>query len=570
MTTVHSEREGKFEGAGHVDLQDLRRLRGVADVRQEAPEELDAIYYDTADLRLLTHGVTLRRRSGGRDAGWHVKLPADEGRTEIHAPLRAGKAGAVPGELLRWIAAYTRGAALVPVAHLRTHRRTHLLLDKRGRRLAEAAQDTVAAQTLDPGRPGPDGTSARAATGPRPTAGGVNGKSNGTAAGKADGTAARSAGAERKPSGAGGRTRITHWSEIEVELEDGPPELLRAAGKRLRASGWRRSGNAHKLDHALADELAAVRSRTRRKGDVRQPKAGSAGAAVMDRIGAQTAELLRSDPAARADEPDALHRMRSAARRLRNLLRSQRRLLDRSRTEPVADELRWLTQQLADARDHEVLALRLSDQAEDIRRQDRELRPLLKGFPQQVREQERDAYRRAWRTVAEVLDSARYFALLDALDALAAEPPLRRKADESAVKHLRRAAERDRRRLVERITAAEGAGAGDEEDAAWHAVRKAARRARHTAESALPHAGKRAGRLRKRTKGLQQLLGERQDAVVARSALPRLAGEARRTGADTFGYGLLHAAQDDTVRAVHERLPRAADRATSRRLYRLS
>ena len=43
------------------------------------PEEqtLDAVYHDTEDPRLAQIEVTLRRRSGGHDAGWHLTLPAD-------------------------------------------------------------------------------------------------------------------------------------------------------------------------------------------------------------------------------------------------------------------------------------------------------------------------------------------------------------------------------------------------------------------------------------------------------------------------------------------------------------
>ncbi|MYS24890.1 CYTH domain-containing protein, partial [Streptomyces sp. DvalAA-14] len=149
MTTSHIEQETKFEGPGVFDPDGLRRLPAVREVREEKPEELDAVYYDTADLRLLAHGITLRRRTGGHDEGWHVKLPGGRGeRREVHAPLRAGKAGHVPAELNRHLKAYTRGAALLPVVHLRTHRRRHLLLDKRGRCLAEVAQDRVAAQVL--------------------------------------------------------------------------------------------------------------------------------------------------------------------------------------------------------------------------------------------------------------------------------------------------------------------------------------------------------------------------------------------------------------------------------------
>ncbi|MYS25306.1 CHAD domain-containing protein, partial [Streptomyces sp. SID4948] len=68
----------------------------------------------------------------------------------------------------------------------------------------------------------------------------------------------------------------------------------------------------------------------------------------------------------RADEPDAVHRMRSTSRRLRSLLRGSRRVLDRERTDPVAGELRWLTGVLAGSRDHEVLGARLKEQARGL------------------------------------------------------------------------------------------------------------------------------------------------------------------------------------------------------------
>ncbi len=531
MATTHSEREAKFEGAGRFDPRDLRRLPAVDRVREEQPEELDAIYYDTADLRLLAHGVTLRRRRGGHDSGWHVKLPAGPAdgtdRVEVHAPLRAGKPGAVPDELLSRTAVYARGRKLRPVAHLRTHRRRHTLLDRRANPLAEVARDAVAAQSLDPRGGGAAGTE-------------------------------------------GTRTRITQWSEIEVELVDGGPELLRAAAKRLDAAGWHRSPSHHKLDHALADELDALRGPG--AGPAKPPRAGSAGEAVVNRLREQFAELLRTDPGTRADAPEALHDLRSAARRLRNLLRAQRRVLDRSRTDPVARELRWLTGRLADARDHEVLAERLPRRAVRLRREDPDpaVRSALRGLPGRIRDQERARHDEAFRGVAAALGSPRYFALLDALEALLADPPLRRRARKPAVGQLRKAAEHDRRRLTQRVAAAGRAAEGPERERALHGVRKAARRARHTAETALPYGGKPAERLRKRTRKLQKLLGEYQDAVVAGRALVSLSEEAAPTNADPFGYGLLHAAQAEDRHAAERHLPRTAARACAKRLTRLT
>ena len=52
---------------------------------------LRATYYDTRHLDLVNAKVTLRRREGGIDDGWHLKLPAGAGaRREIGVPLRFG------------------------------------------------------------------------------------------------------------------------------------------------------------------------------------------------------------------------------------------------------------------------------------------------------------------------------------------------------------------------------------------------------------------------------------------------------------------------------------------------
>ena len=66
-----------------------------------ASVELDAVYYDTEDFRLAADSLTLRRRTGGDDAGWHLKLPVSaDVRDEIQAPLTDTLPPAL-GELLR-------------------------------------------------------------------------------------------------------------------------------------------------------------------------------------------------------------------------------------------------------------------------------------------------------------------------------------------------------------------------------------------------------------------------------------------------------------------------------------
>src|SRR5271157_4946514 len=114
MATVVRETERKYEPAagGTAALEAVKTMAGTAGVAavSELPEQLlDAIYYDTADLRLIGAGITLRRRTGGEDAGWHLKLPAGaDTRDEIRLPLTSADS-AVPADLAALVRAYTRG-----------------------------------------------------------------------------------------------------------------------------------------------------------------------------------------------------------------------------------------------------------------------------------------------------------------------------------------------------------------------------------------------------------------------------------------------------------------------------
>src|SRR5215469_7955972 len=118
------ETETKYEAAADTELPDLRSLPNVHGARGPEHQRLEAEYYDTADLRLLRSGITLRRRRGGHDAGWHLKLPAGPGsREEIRLPLgRAGRQ--VPADLANLVKARSRGNPLVPVATITTLRQT--------------------------------------------------------------------------------------------------------------------------------------------------------------------------------------------------------------------------------------------------------------------------------------------------------------------------------------------------------------------------------------------------------------------------------------------------------------
>ena len=143
----HHEIERAYAVGAEDDLPDLTAVPGVARVGEPHDAVLVATYVDTEDLALIRAGVTLRRRTGGEDAGWHLKIPAGQGRDEVHRPL--GRDEVVPGALARQVLGWTRGRRLRPVADIETHRTTRLLLDAADGVLAEVADDRVSGRSTD-------------------------------------------------------------------------------------------------------------------------------------------------------------------------------------------------------------------------------------------------------------------------------------------------------------------------------------------------------------------------------------------------------------------------------------
>ena len=124
-------------------------LSSVARVERLPSQQLDAVYFDTPDHDLAAHHVTLRRRTGGPDAGWHLKLPAGpDARTEVRTPLdgdAAADADNVPDELRDVVLAIVRDQPLAPVARITTNRTVQMLYRPDGAALAEFCDDQVTA-----------------------------------------------------------------------------------------------------------------------------------------------------------------------------------------------------------------------------------------------------------------------------------------------------------------------------------------------------------------------------------------------------------------------------------------
>src|SRR5882757_7836480 len=97
---VVRETERKYEAADAAELPDPAGLLGLDAGAGAEQQQLEAVYFDTSDLRLLRAGVTLRRRVGGSDEGWHLKLPAGaDSRDEHRLPLAGNDRVDPPAEL---------------------------------------------------------------------------------------------------------------------------------------------------------------------------------------------------------------------------------------------------------------------------------------------------------------------------------------------------------------------------------------------------------------------------------------------------------------------------------------
>ncbi len=403
---------------------------------------------------------------------------------------------AVPDEVARLVRAVVRRSPLVPVAELRTARTVHPLQDGEGRILLELVDDLVEGVPVD-GEP-------------------------------------------------------VQWREWEVELVAGEPSLLDAVEQLLLAAGAVPSSASSKVGRVLAGRSTPATPAV--------TKRSSATDVVGAHLAEQVRELVRRDPDVRRDQPDAVHKMRVATRRLRSALSTFRPLLDAPVTDPLRDELRWLAGVLGAARDAEVLRDRI------LGLLDAEPPELVLGPARQKADDLlRSRHRNALAAVHEQLDGDRYLDLLDALDGLVSEPPWQPAASGRAAEVLPPLVAKADRRLRRAARAAEVDGAPDE---ALHEVRKLAKRLRYACEAAQPALGKRAGRLARAATELQEVLGEHQDSAVTRTVLRELGAASTRSGQNGFTFGRLHGAEQVRDEARREQWREAWARASRPALRR--
>jgi CHAD domain-containing protein len=462
----------------------------VAEVRDGGTLDLDARYLDTPDHALLRRGVTLRRRTGGDDDGWHLKLPAGSGRDELRAPVDEATPDAVPERLLALVDGLRLGGDLVPVAQVLTRRTVRHVCSSDATVVADLVVDEVV------GRP-------------------------------AEGA-------------------VRAWREVEVELVDGTPDLLDEVVAALVESGASRAQEG-KLARALgriAQEEAVpqtgaelVRQTLRRH---------------TDRLIGLDPRVRLDDPDAVHQARVASRRLREALRTFRPLLdatvteplRGELRWwggvlgevrdaeVRRARVAAVLDALpdelalgpvRARTQddllgererahaaviELMGSQRYRDLLARIDAIAADP--------PVVRHAERPAEEVAARAGRRAWRR-------------------------LRRKADELAAV-LNDASGSGPAPGPEGIVV--GPVVDDVHLAeALHALRKSAKAARYAAQACEEVVGRPAHRFAKRAEAVQEAAGAHHDAVELAAALRAAGVAAHLAGESAFTFGLLVAAE---------------------------
>jgi CHAD domain-containing protein len=519
MLTVDRDVERRYVADDDFELPSLTDLVAGTDLRADSAispvvegepvrQRLAAMYFDTVDLRLAAAGLTLRRRSGGDDAGWQLTVPAGrDARSQVRLPVGRG-ARTVPKELQRMVWAQSLGSALGPVAEIVTDRTVRRLVDVTGHVVAEVADDRVTARRLLP------------TGGPQDVAGAA-----------------------------------TSWREIEVEFGEGSGDVLSAVDARLRERGV--------LEAPDASTLAQVLELRRGDGAGDEPPLSvktPAGDALLAHLREQVKQIRRQDLPVRLDAPDAVHKMRVATRRLRSALTTFKRLFDPDVARPLRGELKWLAGELGAARDAEVMR----DRVRAAVARDGVDRRTASGAADAELGQ---AYRTAHDRVLADLDGDRYHGLLVALDELVSSPPMTERAAGKAGKVLPRLVARSFADVRTVVAQAEATPAGHEREELLHDARKDAKRARYAGESVSQIFGKEAVAFAKAMEDVQEALGEHQDSVLTRERLRDLARTTSSTEA-AFLYGRLHALEEAGAGETQRHFDAAWKAAGRKKLHR--
>ncbi len=470
------EIEAKLLVPRAADLGAIARLEqlGAYRLRPLGTARLYSLYLDTAERTLVRHGVALRVRRHGRRWEATAKWPGQVNgtvheRPELTVPLSGAPAMpfALPeGALGLQLSALVAGRPLVPILITHVQRRRFHLLPSLPSEVVDELEEPVAELALD---------------------------------------------RVRLVAPQGGHGAVATYCEAEIELLHGARRDVAELAQLLQDQFGLTASSDSKFARGLMLLYGPALLGSREPG--LPGTTDTVEAAACKVVAVHLRRLRQHDPGARlGEDPEALHDMRVAVRRLRAAVRIFEAGIPARSRDHLAGELQWLGHALGGVRDLDVQLERLT--RPDPNRGAAGAGPGaaladLEEYLQAERAQRRTA-------MLAVLSSSRYFRLLVRLERFTLQSPRRPRTAgrELVVVAGRRALQHAVTRLLRRgdNIAASGATPTVED---LHALRIRAKRLRYLLEFLCELTGKPGRRFVKRLVRLQDLLGAHQDAVVA-------------------------------------------------------
>ena len=494
MAQASTETEIKLAADGP---EALAGLRGVltelcTDVRPSAQRHVRDIYVDTEDWRLYQAGVALRLRQspestlltlkalGSVQEGLAERLEVEEVLPTVPEPVT----GELPGdEIARLLRPVVAGSVLV----------TKLVIEKSGEVFHAVARKGLGLKV----------TSEVVS---------IEGAPGGT------------------------------FAEAELELVAGRPKDLRRLGEDLRRRLHVRPSPRSKFDHAV--QVLGLRPPQFVEGeDLRIRKKDRFVDAAYRVLRRHHARMTWHELGTRLGlDPEHVHDMRVATRRMRAALRVFRHGLPNRRVASMERDLTWLASALGGVRDLDVHLKRFDEEVQTFPESAREALQAYRLHLREERDKRRDGLLRA-------LDSRRYGAFLDRTRRFLRAGPPKRPSASAARGPVRAEALRPFEKRLMKVLHEGREIRPDSPDTALHALRIRCKKLRYVCEFFADLYDPEAGRLSCRVTELQDALGEHQDACVAQTMLEGFAlGMPVRRAADrrlglALGHLLAHHAQ---------------------------
>ncbi|HZB07929.1 MAG TPA: CHAD domain-containing protein [Rubrobacter sp.] len=465
------------------------------DIVPATASELSDVYYDTQDWRLYRAGYALRvRNTDGQSAEATMKalVPAEGGlrrRREISEPIESVETlKVIPGPVGERVRRLAGTADLRPLFEVHTHRHTYAL------RTGTPSSGEIVEDT----------------------SGNIRQQNS-----EQDAIVVAEIALDESEIFANGGAS-THLSRVEVEvgsdvaIHDGVGDFVEVLREALnlrptRTSKFRTGLSVAGLNPEVDPDL----------GPTEIDATLSAGEVAFAILRRHFAAMLAHEPGVRlGEDPEELHDMRVATRRLRAALKLYSDVLPK-RSERYERDLRWVAGALGEVRDLDVHLQRLSEEASANGEVLEEIVALL-------RERRVEARRR----MLEALDSNRYERLLASFSGT-----LRRGRSPTPTAPVLEAAPDLLRDRYKKVRKRANTLREDSPPEHFHELRKKGKRLRYALEPLQEIYGKPAQKMVKLLKEIQDDLGDHQDLIVAAGLMEELGVAGDRPPQAVFSMG---------------------------------